>query len=475
VYTYPGEVRMDFRIEKDALGEVRVPADAWWGAQTQRAVENFPVSGRRMPRRLVRALGVIKRACAETNAELGLVPGGIADVIAACAQEVADGRWDDAFPIDVFQTGSGTSTNMNANEVIANLASVRLGGQRGQKKPVHPNDHVNLCQSSNDVIPTAIHVAAALAITEGLVPGLRVLHGELVAKSRAFDDVLKSGRTHLMDATPVRLGQELGGWARQVELGIGRAERARDALLEVALGGTATGTGINRPVDFPAKAVARIAAATGLPFVEAADHFEAQGAADALVEASGLVRTVAVSLHKIANDVRLLGSGPRAGLGELKLPETQPGSSIMPGKVNPVMSEMLAMVACEVVGNDAAVATAGQGGYLELNVYLPVMADRLLGSIEVLGRAARVYAEKCVAGLEADREACRRGLERNLALCTALAPVIGYDRAAALSQGAMRSGRTIREVATEAGVPDLDRLLDPRAMTEPGGTPGAGG
>ncbi|MFZ5480774.1 MAG: class II fumarate hydratase [Myxococcota bacterium] len=465
---------MPFRIEKDALGEVRVPADAVWGAQTQRAVENFPISGRRVPRRLVHALGVVKRACAETNGELGLLPGEIAGAIAAVAQEVAGGKWDDAFPVDVFQTGSGTSTNMNANEVIANVAITRLGGAMGTKSPVHPNDHVNLCQSSNDVIPTAIHVAGAVAIAEDLVPALRALHAALADKARAFDDVLKSGRTHLMDATPVRLGQEVGGWARQVELGIGRVERARDALLELALGGTATGTGINRPPEFPAKAIARIAAATGLPFREAADHFEAQGAADAIVEASALVRTVAVSLHKIANDVRLLASGPRAGLAELRLPETQPGSSIMPGKVNPVMCEMLAMVACEVVGNDAAVTLAGQGGYLELNVYLPLLGEKLVGSVEVLARAVRVFTERCVVGMEADREACARGLERNLALSTALAPVIGYDRAATLSREALASGRTVREVAAEWGVGDLDRLLDARAMTEPG-EPGSGG
>jgi fumarate hydratase class II len=461
---------MRHRIEKDSLGEVKVPANAYWGAQTQRAVENFPISGQRMPRRFLQALGIIKRACAHTNEELGLLPVDVAEWIAAAAQEVIDGRWDAEFPVDVFQTGSGTSTNMNANEVIANRAIELMGGVIGSRRPVHPNDHVNRSQSSNDVIPTAIHVAGALAIEEDLLPALRYLRASLATKAVAFADVLKSGRTHLMDATPVRLGQEIAGWARQVELGIGRATRARDALLELAIGGTATGTGLNRPVDFPAKVVARIRDDTGIAFVEAADHFEAQGAQDAVVEASGLLRTVALSLVKIADDVRLLGSGPRAGIAELRLPETQPGSSIMPGKVNPVMCEMLVMVGYQVVGNDTAIAFGAQTGSLELTTSLPLLADNLLRSVQLLANGARTFASRCIDGLEADREGCAGTLERNLALATALAPAIGYDRAAEIAHAAAQTGRTVRELAREAKVlPDaeLDTLLDARRMTEP--------
>ncbi len=463
---------MRHRMEKDALGEVRVPEDAYWGAQTQRAITNFPISGQRFPRRFLHALGLVKRACALANEELGLLAVNDAEWIAVAAQEVADGRWDDQFPVDVFQTGSGTSTNMNANEVIANRAIELCGGEIGSKIPIHPNDHVNMSQSSNDVIPTVIHVAAALAIEEDLLPALRYLRGALAAKAVAFGDVVKSGRTHLMDATPIRLGQELGGWARQVEVGVGRATAAREALRELALGGTATGTGLNRPLAFPARAIARIADETGIAFVEAADHFAAQGAQDAVVEASGQVRTIAVSLITIANNLRLLGSGPRAGLGELRLPEVQPGSSIMPGKVNPVMCEMLVMVGYQVIGNDAAITLGGQAGSLQLNTALPLLADNLLRSISLLANGARVFAARCVEGLEADRERCAATLERNLSAATALAPALGYDRAAALAKKAARSGRSIREVAMEArALPDaeLARLLDPRRMTEPGG------
>jgi fumarate hydratase class II len=469
---------MRYRIEKDSLGDVRVPADAYWGAQTQRAVENFPISGQRMPRRFIQALGLIKRACAQANEELGLLPVDRAEWIAAAAQEVIDGRWDAHFPVDVFQTGSATSTNMNANEVIANRAIELMGGEIGTKTPVHPNDHVNRGQSSNDVIPTALHVAGALALEEDLLPALRYLRASLATKAGAFHDVLKSGRTHLMDATPVRLGQEFGGWARQVELDVVRAARARDALLELALGGTAVGTGLNRPVDFPARVIARLADDSGLPFVEATDHFTAQGSADAVVDASGNLRTIAVSLVKIANDIRLLGSGPRAGLGELLLPETQPGSSIMPGKVNPVMCEMLVMVGYQVMGNDAAIGLGGQNGHLELTTTLPLLADNLLRSITLLANGARTFAQRCIDGIEADRERCASTLERNLTLATALAPAVGYDRAAALAHEAARTGRGIREVAREAGVlteAELARQLDLAAMTAPGGSGGTGG
>ncbi len=468
---------MRHRIEKDSLGEVRVPADAYWGAQTQRAIENFPISGQRLPRRFLQALGIVKRACAHANEELGLLPVALAEWIAAAAQEVADGQWDAQFPIDVFQTGSGTSTNMNANEVIANRAIELMGGEIGSRTPVHPNDHVNMCQSSNDVIPTALHVAGALAIEEDLLPALRYLRASLATKAAALDDVVKSGRTHLMDATPVRLGQEIAGWARQAELAVARATRARDALLELALGGTATGTGLNRPVEFPAKAISRIADDTGLPFVEATDHFEAQGARDGVVEASGQLRAIAVSLIKIANDVRLLASGPRAGLAELVLPATQPGSSIMPGKVNPVMSEMLVMVGWQVMGNDAAIALGAQGGALELNTALPLLADNLLRSVQLLANGSRTFAARCVDGLDADRSRCAATLERNLSIGTALAPVLGYDLAADIAKEAAKTDRSVREVARARKVlpdADLDRLLDPAAMTRPGGA-GSGG
>ncbi|MDP2308706.1 MAG: class II fumarate hydratase [Pseudomonadota bacterium] len=462
---------MRHRIEKDSLGDVRVSATAYWGAQTQRAIENFPISGQRMPRRFIQALGIVKRACAFTNEELGLLPVHVAEWVGAAAQEVADGEWDAQFPVDVFQTGSGTSTNMNANEVIANRAIELMGGVIGSRDPVHPNDHVNMSQSSNDVIPTVLHVAAAVAIHEDLLPALRYLRGSLAAKAEAFDDVVKTGRTHLMDATPVRLGQEFAGWARQVELGIARAARARDALLELALGGTATGTGLNCPLAFPRKAIARISVDTGLPFVEAADHFEAQGAVDAVVEASGLLRTVAVSLVKIANDVRLLASGPRAGLAELQLPATQPGSSIMPGKVNPVMCEMLAMVGWQVIGNDTVVTLGAQGGSLELNTALPLLADNLLRSVALLANGSRTFAARAIDGIQADRERCAATLERNLALATALAPTLGYDKAAEIAKAAARTGGTVREAAAGA-LPqaELDALLDPAVMTRPGST-----
>ena len=459
-----------YRIEKDSLGEVKVPEGVYYGAQTQRAIDNFQVSGIRFGRRFIWALGLIKRACAETNEELGLLDTQRAEWISAAAREVMDGKLDAEFPLEIFQTGSGTSTNMNANEVISNRAIELMGGVIGSKTPVHPNDHVNMCQSSNDVIPTAIHVAGAVAIHEDLIPALRHLHQALAEKAKAWDGIVKSGRTHLMDATPVRLGQEFGGYASQVKHAVERAERARDVLLELALGGTAVGTGINRPLAFPAKCIARIAAETRLPFREAVDHFEAQGAQDDSVEASGQMKAIACSLMKIANDVRWMGSGPRTGLFEIRLPELAPGSSIMPGKVNPVMCEMLTMVCCQVIANDVAVTMGGQAGAFELNVFLPLMAHNLSQSISLLTKASRTFADKCVKGLEANAERCTESVERNLAICTSLAPAIGYDKAASISKEAFKTNKTVREVAKAWKVlPDeeIDRLLDLHAMTVP--------
>ena len=458
------------RIEKDSLGEMMVPSSAYYGAQTQRAVENFPISGIRFSRRFIWALGLVKRCCALSNEELGLLDAHLTEAIVVTAGEVMSGKLDDQFPLDIFQTGSGTSTNMNANEVISNRAIELLGGKIGSKSPVHPNDHVNMGQSSNDVIPTTIHVAGAVAIHEDLIPALQTLQASLEAKAVAFDHIVKSGRTHLMDATPVRLGQEFGGFAAQVGHGIRRAALARDALLELALGGTATGTGINRPLAFPAKAIERISQETGLPFVEAANHFEAQGARDGVVEASGMLKTIAASLMKIANDIRWLGSGPRTGFYEIQLPSVQPGSSIMPGKVNPVMCEMISMLACQVMGNDVAINVGGQGGNFELNVYLPMMAHNLLSSVSLLANGSEVFATRCVDGIVANEERCGESVERNLAICTALAPAIGYDKAAGLSKLAFKTGQNLREVALESGVlaeAELSRLLDAPAMTEP--------
>jgi len=456
------------RIERDALGEIAVPADALWGAGTQRALANFPVSGERFPREFLRALGLVKAAAAAANRSVGALAPGLAAAIESAAREVADGRLDAHFVLDVFQTGSGTSTNMNANEVIAARAQQRLGP--GAER-VHPNDHVNRSQSSNDVMPSALHVAARLGIHERLLPALARLRAALAAKAAEFDDVVKPGRTHGMDATPVRLGQELRGFARQVELGIRRVEQASEELGELALGGTAVGTGINCPPGFAAEAVARLSAETGLTFREAADHFEAQGARDAAVQASGALRTVAVSLAKIANDVRLLATGPRCGLGELVLPALQPGSSIMPGKVNPVLCEVVVQVAGQVVGNDAAVAIGGLGGQLELNACLPLVARNLLESIRLLASAAALFAERCIEGLEVDRARCAELAEKSLALATALVPALGYDAASEIAKQALATGRSLREVCLARGVLDaaaLDRLLDPRRQTEPG-------
>ncbi len=452
------------------MGPMQVPADAWYGAQTARAVENFPISNLRFPRRFIRALGLIKKNAAATNAALGLLPQPIADAIQKAAQEVIDGKLDEQFVIDVFQTGSGTSTNMNANEVIANRASEILGGKRGDKS-VHPNDHVNRGQSSNDVIPTAIHLAALEGIVRDLIPSLGELHSALQAKAREFADVLKIGRTHLQDATPMRLGQEFSGYASQVEHGLQRLQRVQDSLGELALGGTAVGTGLNTHAEFARRTIDGLARETGLKLREAANHFEAQGAIDACVETSGALKTVAVSLIKIANDIRWLGSGPRCGLGELKLPATQPGSSIMPGKVNPVMCEMVIQVGAQVIGNDAVITFGATYGAFELNTMLPVVAYNLLQAIELLAKASRVFAQRCVAGLAADVQKCEGNIEQSLAMATALAPAIGYDQAARIAKIAYETGRMVREVALELSGLDkakLDELLNPRRQTQPG-------
>ncbi|MGI9647633.1 MAG: class II fumarate hydratase [Acidimicrobiia bacterium] len=460
------------RIERDSMGEVQVPEDAYYGASTQRARDNFPISGIVFSRRFIWALGLIKAEAARTNQELGTYASELAEAAAAAADRVVAGELDDQFVLDVFQTGSGTSTNTNANEVIANLATEALGGERGSRL-VHPNDHVNQGQSSNDVIPTAIHIAAVAAIREDLLPALDQLAGALAAKAAEFDGIVKSGRTHLMDATPVRLGQEFSGYAAQVAKGRARLESALPDLEELALGGTAVGTGINAPEGFAAKTIARIAGRTGMPFREAENHFEAQAAKDAVVAASGALKTVATSLFKIANDLRWLSSGPRTAIAEIKLPSLQPGSSIMPGKVNPVIPEAVMMVAAQVMGNDAAVTWSGANGNFELNVMMPVMAHNLLQAIDLLANAATVLDEKCVANLEADPERASELLERNIIIITALAPRIGYDLAADIAKTAFAEGRGVREVAAEkSGLTDeeLAAALDLHAMTEGGVT-----
>jgi fumarate hydratase, class II len=453
------------RIERDSMGEMEVPADALYGASTQRAVLNFPISGQRFPRRFLRALALIKEAAADTNQELGLLDTDVAEAIGAAAAEVAEGSHDAQFPIDVYQTGSGTSTNTNMNEVIARLASDRLGGDR----PVHPNDDVNRCQSSNDTIPTAMQLAAAMAIEEDLLPALDTLRAALDAKADELWPVVKTGRTHLQDATPIRLGQEFRGYAGQLDESIRRARAAQAELLSIPLGGTAVGTGINAHPEFAGRMAARLVGLTGLEVREADNHFHAQATLDAVIAAHGGLRTIALSLWKVGSDVRLMGMGPRAGIAEIALPETQPGSSIMPGKVNPVIVESLTMVVARVIGNDATIAFGQTGSLLELNVMMPVTAAALLESIALLAASARNFAERGVAGITAtDRGPAL--VEQGLMLATALAPEIGYDAAAALAKEAFKTGRTIRDLATERGIaPDrLDELLDPAAMTEPG-------
>jgi fumarate hydratase class II len=457
--------------ERDSLGEVRVPDDVYYGAQTVRARDNFPVSGRGLRPGLIRALGLLKGAAARANAALGLLPPQLADAIARAADEVVGGRLDDQFVVDVFQTGSGTSSNMNANEVIAKWANEALTGRRSAKEPVHPNDHVNLGQSSNDVFPTAIHLAALLALDRQLIPALTELRDALAAKAREFDDVVKIGRTHLQDATPVRLGQEFAGYARMVQHGLDRLREARATLEEVALGGTAVGTGINTHPEFAGRALADVNARTGLALRPSEDHFEGLASRHAVVAASAALKVLATDLMKIANDLRLLSSGPRCGLGEIALPALQPGSSIMPGKVNPVIPESVCQVAAQVIGNDVAVTVGGQSGLLELNVMMPMMADNLLESIELLANVSLLFARRCVGGIVANRERCRQLIEESLALTTALAPRLGYDEAARLAKIAHERRRTIREVAgQEAALPadELERLLDAERMTRGG-------
>jgi len=453
------------------MGEMKVPRQAYWGPETQRAYENFPISGLRFPREFIKALGVIKTASAETNMSLRLLNPRLGRAILRAAREVTEGKWDDHFVLDIFQTGSGTSTNMNANEVIAHRANEILGGKVGEKKPVHPNDHVNLCQSSNDVIPSAIHIAALEGVHRNLIPALKTLQVALEIKAREFDGIMKIGRTHLQDATPIRLGQEFSGYAQMVQHGVQRLEMVRYHLAELALGGTAVGTGINTHPKFAVLAVKKISGITGLAFREAENHFEAQGAKDAVVQASGVLKTLAVSLTKVANDIRWLASGPRCGIGEIILPAVQPGSSIMPGKVNPVIPEALIQVAAQVMGNDLVIALAGMGGYFELNLMMPVMAHNLLQSIQLLTRASSIFSRKCILGLRADKARCEEMVEKSLAMVTALSPHIGHDRAAEIAREAYRTGKTVREIAMQRRVlpaKKLEKILDPWKMTEPG-------
>ncbi|MGW3556551.1 class II fumarate hydratase [Streptomyces sp. NPDC000963] len=461
----------DFRIEHDSMGEVRVPAHAKWRAQTQRAVENFPISGQRLERAHIEALARIKAAAAQVNARLGVIDADRAEAIAAAAEEVAEGRWDAHFPVDVFQTGSGTSSNMNTNEVIATLATERLP----EGREVHPNDHVNASQSSNDVFPSSIHIAATGAVAHDLIPALEHLAAALERKSAEFAKVVKSGRTHLMDATPVTLGQEFGGYAAQVRYGVERLRGALLRLAELPLGGTAVGTGINTPAGFSAAVIAEVARTTGLPLTEARDHFEAQGARDGLVETSGQLRTIAVSLTKIANDLRWMASGPRTGLAEINLPDLQPGSSIMPGKVNPVIPEAVLMVAAQVTGNDTTVAVAGAAGNFELNVMLPVMAKNLLESVRLLANASRLLADRTVDGITANVERAREYAESSPSVVTPLNKYIGYEEAAKVAKKSLAERKTIREVVLESGyvergdltVEQLDEALDVLRMTHP--------
>jgi fumarate hydratase class II len=460
----------EYRIERDSMGKVKVPKGAYYGAQTQRAVENFPVSGIGFPPRFIRALGIIKLAAAAANQELGLLDARAADVIGKAAAEVMEGKLDKEFVVDIFQTGSGTSTNMNANEVIANRALELLGKRRGSRK-IHPNDHVNMSQSSNDVIPTAMHVAALEAIQKELLPALGALRQALAQKARQFDRIFKIGRTHLNDATPIRLGQEFGGYARQIELSIVRIKSAAGGLEELPLGGTAVGTGINTHPEFPSRTIKKISKMTSLNFREAKNHFEAQAAKDAVVEVSGSLKTLAVSLTKIANDLRWLSSGPRCGIGEIGLPDTQPGSSIMPGKVNPVMCESVLQVAAHVIGCDATITICGQAGNFELNVMMPIMALRLLEAITFSANVVKAFTEKCVVGIEANKERCEEMIEKSLAMVTALAPVIGYDAAAKIAKESFATGKTVREVALAHKVlteDKLNKILDPWRMTHPG-------
>lgn len=458
------------RKEKDSMGDMQIPDDAYYGAQTQRAVENFPISGITISKSMIQALGKIKRSAAIVNHELGLLDDDRKNAIVQAADEIIEGKLDSQFPVDIYQTGSGTSSNMNCNEILSNRASEIMGGKIGAKDPVHPNDHVNLGQSSNDVIPTAIHIAANTMLEEELIPALQNLANELDKKATAFSDIVKIGRTHLQDATPITLGQEFSGYAQMVKNGIKRIQNAQGFLSELALGGTAVGTGINTKIQFGTYMAKEITRFTGITFVEASNHFEAQGAQDAAVETSGALKTVAVSLSKIANDIRWLGSGPRAGLGELILPAVQPGSSIMPGKTNPVICEAMIQACAQVIGNDLAITIGGQGGVFELNLMLPLIAHNLTNSITILSNGTIVFTEKLIIGLKANKEKCAGYIEGSLAMCTSLAPVIGYDKAADIAYKAYNSGKTVREIAIEENVLDKDKLnelLDPLSMTKP--------
>ncbi len=459
----------DTRSERDSMGEMQVPANAYYGASTQRAVLNFPISDLRFPRQFIQALGQIKQSAAVVNGKMGHIDAQVAEAIQNAAQEVIDGKLDEHFVLDIFQTGSGTSMNMNANEVIANRASELMGGSRGSRK-VHPNDHVNFGQSSNDVIPTAIHLSALISIEHKLIPALQELKAALEAKAKEFMPIVKTGRTHLQDATPIRLGQEFLGHAGQIERGIARMRHATQELGEVALGGTAVGTGVNTHPEFSAQVCVRLSQLNGLSVRETTNHFQAQSTLDNIVEASGSLNTLAVSMMKIANDIRWLGSGPRAGIGEIELPEVQPGSSIMPGKVNPVIAESVTMVCAQVMGNHTTITVAGQAGNFEINVMMPVAAYNLLQSINLLATSAHNFTEQCIKGIKATTRGPEM-VERGLAICTSLAPVIGYDAAAKIAKDAAKTGQTIREVAREQTTlseADLDRILDPASMTKPG-------
>ncbi len=465
------------RVERDSLGDIEVPSNAYYGAQTERARRNFPVSGTTMPRRFIAAMALLKREAAAVNASRGIITAEQARAITQAADEVIAGQHASHFPVDVFQTGSATSSNMNVNEVLSNRAIEILGGVIGSKSPVHPNDHVNAGQSSNDTVPSAIHVAAALAVAEDLEPALRHLHAALDAKAKEFDDVVKIGRTHLQDAVPVRLGQEFSGYAQQLRYALDRLAATKPRIHELALGGTAAGTGLNAPPGFADEVIARVAASTGLPFVGAPNKFEALAAKDACVELSGALKTIAASLTKIANDVRWLGSGPRCGIGEIDLPSLQPGSSIMPGKVNPVICESVLMVCAQVIGNDAAITAGGMAGNFELNVMMPMIARNLLESIDILANASVMFADFCISGLVANRERCKELVELSLAMVTSLVPRIGYDASAAIAKEAHKTGKTVRALLHEKGTlshEEIDAALDPWAMTE-GGVQGEGG
>ena len=474
----------EFRIEKDSMGDVKVPAQAYYGAQTQRAVENFPISGQPLPQRLIRALGLVKAAAAIANRDLGKLKPEIAEPVIQAAREVAAGKFNDQFPIDVYQTGSGTSSNMNANEVISNRAIEMTGGNRfDKKKPIHPNDHVNMGQSTNDMFPTAIHVAVGQAINKELAPALQRFQQVLAGKAKQWDDIIKIGRTHLADATPIRLGQEFSGYVRQLELSLDRANRALSAVLELPAGGTAVGTGINTHPRFGAKVAEVLAKETGVPFVEAKNHFEANASRDGLVECSGELRAIAVSLFSLANNIRWLGSGPRCGFYEIMLPDRQPGSSIMPGKVNPVMCESIMQVAARVIGNDQTITFSGAtGGQFELNIMMPVMGLAILESVQLLASCVNAFIDFCAVDMEANRQACEKQVEQSLAMVTSLNPLIGYDVAAAVAKEAFKSGKTVRELCLEkmrAGTlkkkdsdavvreAELSAALNPRSMTEP--------